>query len=69
MVVTDGEYLETIGSGQVIIFDGEGITYSNLADVEDGNVFSIEGMRLHIIAKGHSYSLSQRTFVSTKEPH
>lgn len=69
VVITEGNYLETIGSGQVIIFDGVDITYSNLADVNDGEVFSIEGMRIHIISKGHSYSLSQRKFIALPQAH
>lgn len=62
VVITDGDQLETIGSGQVMIFDGHEITYSNFADVEEGETFSIEGMRVHIISKGHCYSLSKRAF-------
>ncbi|MCC6840767.1 MAG: cyanophycinase [Flavobacteriales bacterium] len=64
VVITDGYRLETIGSGQVMIFDGRDITYTNLADVEEGEVFSIEGMRIHIISKGHSYSLQDRCFTA-----
>lgn len=65
VVITEGDHLETIGSGQVMIFDGHDISYTNLADVEEGDVFSIEGMRIHIISKGHSYSLRERGFTST----
>src|SRR5690606_19176823 len=65
VVITEGDHLETIGSGQVMIFDGHDISYTNLADVEEGDVFSIEGMRIHIISKGHSYSLRERGFTAT----
>lgn len=60
--------METIGSGQVMIFDGHDISYSDLADVEEGEPFSIEGMRVHIISKGHSYSVKQRMFTAVKVP-
>jgi cyanophycinase len=68
VVITNGDMLETIGSGQVMIFDGHEITYSDFADVEEGEPFSIEGMRVHIISKGHSYSVSQRMFTAVKVP-
>jgi len=68
VVITDGDQLETIGSGQVMIFDGHDISYSNFADVEEGEVFSIEGMRVHIISRGHSYSLSSRAFSAVRAP-
>lgn len=66
VVITEGEHMETIGSGQVMIFDGHDISYSDLADVEEGEPFSIEGMRVHIISKGHSYSVKQRMFTAVK---
>ena len=68
VVITEGERLETIGSGQVMIFDGHDITYSDFADVEEGQPFSIEGMKVHIISKGHSYSVKQRMFTAVKVP-
>ncbi len=68
VVITGGDMLETIGSGQVMIFDGHDITYSDFADVEEGQPFSIEGMRVHIISKGHSYSVKQRMFAAVKVP-
>jgi cyanophycinase len=66
VVITDGDMLETIGSGQVMIFDGHEISYSDFADVEEGEPFSIEGMRVHIISKGHCYSLGQRAFSAVR---
>ena len=68
VVITEGENMETIGSGQVMIFDGHEISYSNFADVEEGETFSIEGMRVHIISKGHSYSLRERAFSAVSVP-
>ena len=68
VVITDADMLETIGSGQVMIFDGHDITYSDYADVEEGQPFSIEGMKVHIISKGHSYSVKQRAFSAVRVP-
>ena len=68
VVITGSDMLETIGSGQVMIFDGHDITYSNFADVEEGQPFSIEGMKVHIISKGHSYSVSQKVFTAVQVP-
>jgi cyanophycinase len=68
VVITDADMCETIGSGQVMIFDGHDITYSDYADVEEGEPFSIEGMKVHIISKGHSYSVKQRAFSAVRVP-
>ncbi|MBL0045171.1 MAG: cyanophycinase [Flavobacteriales bacterium] len=68
VVITDADMCETIGSGQVMIFDGHDISYSDYADVEEGEPFSIEGMKVHIISKGHSYSVKQRAFSAVRVP-
>ena len=68
VVITGSDMLETIGSGQVMIFDGHEITYSDYADVEEGEPFSIEGMKVHIISKGHSYSVQQKAFAAVRVP-
>lgn len=68
VVVTEADMLETIGSGQVMIFDGQDISYSDYADVEEGEPFSIEGLKVHIISHGHSYSVKQRAFSAVRVP-
>jgi len=68
VVITNADMCETIGSGQVMIFDGHEISYSDYADVEEGEPFSIEGMKVHIISKGHSYSVEQRAFSAVRVP-
>lgn len=62
VVITGGEHLETIGSGQVIIFDGHEIRHSNIADVEEGQPISIENMIVHIISHGYHYDVRKRSF-------
>ncbi len=68
VVITGADMCETIGSGQVMIFDGHDISYSDYADVEEGEPFSIEGMKVHIISRGHSYSVKQRIFSAVRVP-
>ncbi|MFN3876065.1 MAG: cyanophycinase [Flavobacteriales bacterium] len=68
VVITNADMLETIGSGQVMIFDGHDITYSDYAEVEEGQPFSIEGMKVHIISKGYSYSVKRRQFTALRVP-
>lgn len=68
VVITGSDMLETIGSGQVMIFDGHDITLSDYADVAEGEPFSIEGMKVHIISKGYSYSVRRRQFTAVKVP-
>jgi cyanophycinase len=62
VVITGGDHLEIIGSGQVIIFDGHDMKHTNIADVEEGRAISIEHMIVHIISEGYHYNVKQRCF-------
>jgi cyanophycinase len=63
MLVTDGNQLEAIGSGMVVIIDGHDIRHSNIADIPEGNPMSIENIRVHLCAKGNGFLLHERRFV------
>src|ERR1017187_7076177 len=59
VLITEGNHLEAIGSGLVIIFDGHHIRHSNLADLKEGSPISIEHMIVHVMAKGNIYNLKR----------
>lgn len=63
MLVTEGNRMEAIGSGLVIIIDGHNIRHSNIADIPEGNPISIENLMVHFCEKGNGYIISQRKFL------
>lgn len=63
MIITGGNRMEAIGSGCVIVIDGHGIGFSNIADIPDGNPFSIENLKVHILEKGNGYLVTERRFI------
>ncbi len=63
MLITNGNRMEAIGSGLVIIVDGHEIMHSNMADIPEGNPLSIENLKVHFCAKGNGYIVNQRSFV------
>ena len=63
MLITEGNKMEAIGSGQVIIIDGHDIAHNNIADIHEGNPISIENLVVHFCAKGNGYLIQERTFV------
>ena len=63
MLITDGNKMEAIGSGLVIIIDGHDILHSNIADIPDGNPISIENLKVHFCEKGNGYILKERKFL------
>lgn len=65
IVIDKGTMVETIGSGFVIIVDGHDIHYSNAQVAGEGSPLSIEGLKVHVLAKGNCFNLEQRKFYST----
>jgi len=63
MLITEGNKMEAIGSGCVIIVDGHDIRFSNIADIPDGNPYSIENLKVHVCEKGNGYLVVERKFL------
>jgi len=69
MLITQGNNMEAIGSGPVIIVDGHDVKHSNLADIPEGNPLSIENLHVHFCAKGNGFKVKERTFVELMGEH
>ncbi|HEY5464214.1 MAG TPA: cyanophycinase [Hanamia sp.] len=63
MFIRDGNILEAIGSGLVMIIDGHDIGHNNIADIPDGNPISVENIKVHFCEKGNGFLLRERKFI------
>lgn len=63
MLITQGNRMEAIGSGLVMIIDGHDIRHNNIADIPEGNPISVENIKVHFCAKGNGYLVKERNFV------
>jgi cyanophycinase len=63
MLITEGNKMEAVGSGLVIIIDGHDILHSNIADIPDGNPISLENLKVHFCEKGNGYLIRERKFL------
>ena len=63
MMITNGNKMEAIGSGLVMIIDGHDILHSNIADIPDGNPISMENLKVHFCEHGNGYLLKERKFI------
>jgi cyanophycinase len=63
MLIKEGNIMEAIGSGLVMIIDGHDIMHSNIADIPDGNPISVENIKVHFCEKGNGYLLKERKFI------
>jgi cyanophycinase len=63
MLITEGNKMEAIGSGLVMILDGHDILHSNIADIPDGNPISLENLKVHFCEKGNGYLIRERKYL------
>jgi cyanophycinase len=71
-IVRDGNRIEAIGSGVVVVIDGAGMKYSNITNIRMGTAIAEEGILVHTLTKGHAYHLEERRYIRAenmdKEP-
>ncbi|MBI2968024.1 MAG: cyanophycinase [Bacteroidetes bacterium] len=63
VLVTNGDNLETLGTGLVILVDGHNIKYTNISDIEEGTPLSIQNLTVHVLSKGDRYILREGKFI------
>lgn len=57
LLITEGNEMEALGTGLVVLVDGRKITDTNITDVEMGRPISIKNMIVHVMSEGDHYSL------------
>ena len=62
VIITEGDHMEAIGSGLIIVFDGSKIKHNNIAELQEGAPISIENLIVHVLAKGNCYIMKKRKF-------
>ena len=59
LYISEGNKMEAIGSGMVILVDGRTMADTNLTDVEMGQPVSIKNMIVHVMCDGDIYNLTE----------
>ncbi|MBA2547339.1 MAG: cyanophycinase [Burkholderiaceae bacterium] len=60
ILVEGNDEFRVIGDGAVYVLDGQGITYTNVADRARETTLAVSNMRLHALSHGHAFNLQQR---------
>jgi cyanophycinase len=63
MLIREGNRMEAIGSGLVMIIDGHEINHCNIADIPEGNPISIENIKVHFCEMGNGFLIKERIFI------
>ena len=67
LLISNGDEMEALGSGLVILVDGRSIKDTNITDISLGEPISIENLIVHVMSMGDSYVLSSNTFKIRKK--
>ncbi len=60
LLITDGNIMEAIGSGLIILVDGTHMRNTNLTDVEMGEPISIDNLIVHVMSIGDHFDLKTK---------
>ncbi|WP_295721925.1 cyanophycinase [Mucilaginibacter sp.] len=66
LLITEGNMMEAIGSGLIILVDGRSIVATNIYDVELGSPVSIENLKVHVMSIYDKYDLTQHRLLIKK---
>lgn len=65
LLISEGNKMEAIGTGLVIIVDGGNIRYTNIASVGDKEPIAIENLSVHILVQNNGFLLNERKFLAS----
>lgn len=60
LVIKNGNEMKVIGSGMVIIFDGNELMHNNQRILKNGTPMTITNMKVHVLANSDTYILDKR---------
>jgi cyanophycinase len=60
MVIKQGNDIKVIGSGMVIIFDGQDITHNKQDLLEPGTPMTLANLRVHVLANSDRFNITTR---------
>ncbi len=66
LLITEGDCMEAIGSGLIILVDGRNIVATNIYDVEIGSPVSIENLKVHVMSIYDKYDLADHRLLIKK---
>ncbi|WP_296382098.1 cyanophycinase [Winogradskyella sp.] len=61
MIIKNGNDCTVIGSGMVIVFDGDTLTHNNEKILEEGTPMTMANLTIHVLSNGDRYDIKSRT--------
>ncbi len=67
LLISKGNDAMCLGSGMVIIIDGTKIRYNSVNMVDDDFPVGIEGLKVHMLARGNGFLLHEKKYIPNAE--
>jgi len=67
VIVHDGQILEAIGPGHVVVVDSLNLQSSNVAEISDGEPVAVENVIMHALISGCGYDIANRRYVRAED--
>ncbi len=61
MIIKNGNTCTVIGSGMVIVFDGNTLTHNNEKILKEGTPMTMANLTVHVLSNGDQYDIRNRT--------
>lgn len=68
IIIREGERVEVIGAGVVVVVDGHEIRYSNISGIRLGQPIAVEHMIVHTLVEGAKYDLHEQKYERPPAP-
>jgi cyanophycinase len=62
--ITEGDKMECLGSGMVLLIDAREIKKTNIPHIETGKPIYVENLKVHVLTHGTAYSLLKHEFLA-----
>lgn len=63
LIEKDNSIIEVIGSRQIVVVDGRGITHSNMAKIREKRPFTVTDVKIHVLGSGYKYDLKNHEVI------
>ena len=67
LLVKGGNYALCIGSGAVVVIDGNDVIYTNVSIAEENEALCAENLKVHILSNGNGFLLKERKLIPSKK--
>lgn len=67
IIIENGNIIRAIGNGITVVFDGQDLKHTNVADINSDEAIAIENLKMHTIVNGYGYDLNENKYLKPED--